>query len=315
MTNDIVIIGNILRETIVYRDEIIGPVLGSPAAYAAVILGKLGFNVGIVSHLGPDLEPELLRQFRTVDTAGFLPASVTTENHLIYDEHGGNTVEYTKTAPCIMLDSLPEQYLSARKFFICPMNYEVDMEILSFLHERGKLIVSDLGGFGGTTCYNHFPVNSRRGAYILPYICAYSRIIKASSDDLKYLFPNWSIERCMAYLLQGETELVAVTRGRLGTAYQCRGSAPRYVNAISPECPAAEINVVGGGDAFASGLLACYEESSNAEEAVLFGGALASLILEHRGGCMEERMPTSIDVARRLSHIQLEAQQLQNLGS
>ena len=190
------------------------------------------------------------------------------------------------------------------------MNYEVDLGLLALLHSRGKMIVTDLGGFGGTTCYNHFPVTSRRGEYVLSEICAHSRIVKASSDDLELLFPGWSVEKCMEYLLRDETELVAVTRGRFGSAYQCRGAGPCYVDAMMPECPPEKINVVGGGDAFAAGLLACYEGLDTVEEAVMFGNALASLILEHRGGCEEARMPTSIAVARRLNRIQFPTRQM-----
>lgn len=301
---DIVVIGNILRETIVYNEEILGPVLGSPAAYTSVILGKLGFNVGVVSHVGPDLEPDLLKEFRTVDRSGFRDATATTENHLIYDKEGAIRVEYTKTAPYITVDTLPEQYLRAKKFFLGPMNYEIDFDILPYLRKQGKLILTDLGGFGGTTCYNHFPVGSRRGDYILSCICENSNIVKASSDDLQLIFPGWTLQQCMEHLLCGAVEFVAVTRGRYGSAYQCRGGKPQYIRAIQPKCPEGKLNAVGGGDAFAAGLLACYEGLDSVEEAVSFGNALASLILEHRGGCEEARMPTSISVARRLSNLE-----------
>ena len=42
----------------------------------------------------------------------------------------------------------------------------------------------------------------------------------------------------------------------------------------------------------------------------MFGNAMASLILEHRGGCEEARMTTSIAVARRLNRIQLPTRQM-----
>ena len=117
---DIVVIGNILRETIVYNEEILGPVLGSPTAYTSVILGKLGFNVGIVSYVGEDMEAELFKEFRTVDKTGFREATATTENHLIYDKEGAIRVEYTKTAPYITADTIPEEYLQALRDFFDP---------------------------------------------------------------------------------------------------------------------------------------------------------------------------------------------------
>lgn len=301
MHKNIVVIGNILRETVVYNNEIVGPVLGGPASYVSILLGRLGFDVGIITYVGDDLEKDMAAQFRSVDCSGMLKTSVTTENHLIYDQNEAISVEYTRTAPYITLDAIPKDYLDADKYFIGPMNYEVEPDILVYLKKNGKRVFTDLGGFGGTTSYNHFTYDSPRGKYLLDLICSCSEVVKASSDDIKLIYPGMTLEESFVHMLRDNVELAVVTLGRKGVAYQCRGEEIRYLPAFKPECAPEKINTVGGGDAVAAGILACYEGAESAREAVNYGLTLASLILEERGGCTESRVPTSVSVVKRLN--------------
>ena len=303
MSYDIVAIGNILRETVVYQNEIIGPVLGGPSAYVSILLGRLGFRISIVSYAGPDLETDFKHQFRTVDCSGILPCPHTTENHLIYEQNETNSVEYTQTAPYITLKSIPESLLDAKRYFIGPMNYEVEPDILEYLHDKGKEVFTDLGGFGGTTCHNHFSYKSSRGKKLLDMICKCSCVIKASSDDLILIFPGLNISECVDLLLRDNVELVVITLGKDGTAYKHRGGEYTIIPAMDPECPPNSINSVGGGDAVMAGLVAYYEGTETAHEAVQYGQSIASLILEHRGGCEESRFPTSISLLKRLNKV------------
>ena len=53
---DVVTIGSIIKETIVYPDKQIGPVIGSPAAYSSLVMAAQGCKVGIVTYYGYDME-------------------------------------------------------------------------------------------------------------------------------------------------------------------------------------------------------------------------------------------------------------------
>jgi len=53
---DLIVIGHIMIETIYLSDgNIVGPVLGSPAAYSSVAASSLGTKTGLVSVIGKDM--------------------------------------------------------------------------------------------------------------------------------------------------------------------------------------------------------------------------------------------------------------------
>ena len=60
---DIVVLGHILNEKIVFPDREIYPVLGSPVAYSSVCMSSLGVNIGIVSKVGKNFPQKLLHVF------------------------------------------------------------------------------------------------------------------------------------------------------------------------------------------------------------------------------------------------------------
>ncbi|MFI7481000.1 carbohydrate kinase [Kocuria sp. M1R5S2] len=79
-------------------------------------------------------------------------------------------------------------------------------------------------------------------------------VVKASDEDLLWLYPNRSIEDSAAAWLAIGAELVVVTRGPLGPWALTRETAPRGV-----EVPAARttvVDTVGAGDSFMAALLA-----------------------------------------------------------
>lgn len=298
---DIVVLGNIINEMIIFPNKIIGPVLGSPCAYSSIIMARLGRKVGIVSYIGDDLDKDMVEQFQIVDTEGFIPYKFTTHNNLIFHADGKKSVEYAKVAPVIEFEDIPENYLKAETFFICPMNCEVSIEIAKKLHEMGKRVIVDLGGFGGTTSYNHFSIDTRRGKALIEYLCMYSTIIKASEEDLKYIGPDIPLGTMSQYFIDKGTQSVVITMGEKGALIQSKGQAPKHIDVFPPECPEEEYNLVGAGDALAAGMIASLDDMDSLEEAVIFGTAVASLVIEKKGGCVVKRMPTSFEVAKRLS--------------
>lgn len=300
---DIVVLGNILREMIIFPNKLIGPVLGSPCAYSSIIMARLGRKVGIVSYIGNDLEKDMVEQFEIVDTDGFIPYKYTTQNNLIYHSDGRKSVEYAKVAPVIEFEDILKNYLEAETFYICPMNCEVSTEILIKLNEMGKRIIVDLGGFGGTTSYNHFSINTRRGEALINNICKYSTIVKASEEDLKYIFPFMELSEVTQYFIDNGAEGSVITIGEKGALSQVSGQPLMHTDIFYPECDETELNLVGAGDALAAGMIASLDDIENIEEAVVYGSAVASLIIEKKGGCQVDRMPTSFDVTRRLKKL------------
>lgn len=300
MNTEVVVIGNIVKETIIFVDEIVGPVLGSPCAYSSIIMAKLGVQVGIVSYVDRHLDRSLLEQFSRVDKHGIIWNNSSTENNLIYDEAGNMSIEYANTAPIIHFEDILPAYLEAQKFFICPMNYEVSVDVSQRLRDLGKMVFIDLGGFGGTTTYNHFPIGTRRGKTVIDALCRSSTVIKASQSDLDYIFPGTPLEERVNYLIGAGAQAVVVTLGGDGAAYKVGNGPLQRVPVMRSNCPANQENLIGGGDAFTAGLIACTESLDDIPEAAVFGSAVASLMIETPGGCEERRMPTSVMVAHKL---------------
>lgn len=297
---DIVTIGNIVKETIIFPEKIVGPVLGSPCAYTSLALAKMGKRVGMVSYCGDDWKRIVDKELRLVDTQGCMKYMHTTENHLIYRDEEHNRVEYYKAAPVINGEVIPQEYLKATHFFVCPMDFEVNVEVCQMLHDMNKIVVVDLGGYGGTTSYNHFPIDTNRGYKLINDLCKYSTIIKASEDDMKYIMPGMKVEECTEYLVARGPQYAVVTCGSRGAVYQESGKKAHPSPGFKTQA-GKEKNLTGAGDAFAAGMItALTEQPDNIEYACAYGNSIASLVLEEKGGCSEERMPVDRMIKLRM---------------
>lgn len=289
---NVVVIGNIVKETIMTPDKVIGPVLGSPCAYTSLALAKLEKKVGLVSYCGDDFWEEIQKEFLSVDSTGKITYKYTTENHLIYQEKERNHVEYFKVAPVINFDVIPEEYLDADIFFICPMDFEVSVDVCQELKRRNKKIVVDLGGYGGTTSYHHFSIRTNRGRKLIDELCHYAYMIKASKDDMEYIMPDMRIEECVEYLSSRGPRYVAITMGSQGAIYQEAGDKIRFSNSYLNK--QRDRNLTGAGDVFTAGVIAALLDAENSVEYVMqFGNSAASLVLEEKGGCLEKECPQS----------------------
>ena len=299
---DIVVIGNVVKETIFLPEETVGPVLGSPCAYVSLALAKAEKKVGIVTYYGRDIKREMDEEMRLVDKSGCLEYMHTTEDHLIYLEEGKNKAEYFKVAPVINCEAIHEEYLEASTFIICPMDFEVSIEVCEMLHDMEKTVIVDLGGYGGTTSYNHFSIDSNRGHRLINDLCKNSAIIKASRDDLRYIMPNMTVEECTEYLVSRGPQYAVVTMGEDGAVFQEAGKKAKHAASfpLSPE-EEREKNVTGAGDVFLSGMIVSLaERPGDMARAVNMGNIAASFALGEKGGCVERRMPTAMMMELRM---------------
>lgn len=80
----------------------------------------------------------------------------------------------------------------------------------------------------------------------------HAHVIKASDEDLQYLFPDHDVERAAWELLDGaQTQLVVVTEGAAGA----RVFTPRFEVPVAAEPRGEVVDTVGAGDTFMAGLL------------------------------------------------------------
>ena len=222
MTPDAVVIGNIIKETIVHGDTVTGPVLGSPAAYSSLAMASAGCATGLVSFYGDDL-PEQIKEIAIIDRAGLIPHEFSTTNTLTYTEDGTKFVTFDKKAPNLGIQQVPAEYLDGKVYHICPMDYEVELDLVEELNRRGKIVVVDLGGYGGATSLVRHPITSEVGKTTIDRLCAGGSYIKASAEDLASIFPETSVEAAAEYLSVAGARVVVVTLGGDGAVYLVRG--------------------------------------------------------------------------------------------
>ncbi|PTA47829.1 carbohydrate kinase [Micromonospora sp. RP3T] len=104
-------------------------------------------------------------------------------------------------------------------------------------------------------------------------LARYAHLVKASDEDLSWLFPGAGVEEAAAALIRLGVALVVVTRGAAG-AYARTGGG------LEVTCPAERVTVVdtvGAGDAFTAGLLDALVGAGAATPATVGGLAGARL--------------------------------------
>lgn len=289
---DIVVIGHLLKEKIVFADgREAGPLLGGPASYSAVAAGRLGLKVGLVTKIGTDMPEGLLKVFKDtgIDTEGMSIGKNTTTNRLIYDKTGNKKLEFLNSAEEILLEDIPEMYLDTRFFLIAPVNYEVPENLLSGLYGRGKKLSMELSGFGGAS--SRTGRTKEEKVRMLAGISRYFEVVKGGREDYERIFGgSMEIEKSAGKFIGWGAKISATTLGESGSIVTTKEGCVR----ISP-VPAKVVDATGAGDVWHAGFLsACLENGQSMKalkENAAFASAVASLVIEKTGGVVKERFP------------------------
>ncbi|MDD5017798.1 MAG: carbohydrate kinase family protein [Eubacteriales bacterium] len=297
---DVVVIGNIINETIKFPNKTIGPVLGSPAAYSSLVMSAVGTRVGLVSYYGSDTSEWMSQQLDDVDHTGLILHERSTTNFLHYRKDGTKYVEYVYKAPDIFAKDIPREYLDCDYFYICPMDYEVDISVNKMLYEMGKNVVVDLGGYGGATSKEYYTIFDAKGDSILSEVAKYSTIIKASREDLTHIAPGMNLDSISRYFFSKGAKICVVTLGEKGSYLKKEGEQEVQIESFMADNP---IDFTGAGDSFGAGFMASLSQEPDINKAIIYGNAVASLVIEKTRGCIKERMPSFNDVENRINQI------------
>jgi sugar/nucleoside kinase (ribokinase family) len=219
MNYDIIILGHIVKEMIYFSDRIVGPVLGSPVAYSSVIAGKLGAKVGVVTRVGKDMPGYLLSPiFQVVlDRKGIkIEGEKTTLSKLIYLDSGDKRIEYPQKAPIISFEDIPKEYLNCKLAYICTMDYEVPLDVITKLKDLNIPLAIDLGGYGGAHGQTHPSEEKKKEPTLLKSYMADFEVVKASDEDCRLLLGDRSDEEVVDIFLDSFTAgfLVEYLRSR-----------------------------------------------------------------------------------------------------
>lgn len=292
---DIISIGHIIREHIIFPDHASEEVLGSPAAYSSVAMARLGARVGIVTRIGKDMPAHLLEPLSTagVDMHGMRvsPDEPTTSTRLVYNQQGEKTIEYPTKASPITFTDFPQEYLAAPIFNICTMDWEVGVDEVRKMVREGRTLAMDLGGYGGAHAR---PVKRPRGVPPgLPALISNFDIVKASDEDCRRALndPEADDETLGRQILEWGARIFVATRGSRGALVMTADKQwliPPYEGRV--------IDPTGGGDTFFAGFLVALLRSGDPEYAGHYGAATALCVIEQTGGVRAARMPDAAAV-------------------
>ena len=299
---ELVVIGHIMIETIYLSDDnIVGPVLGSPAGYSSVAASSLGTKTGLVTIIGKDMPYHIVSPIieAGADTKGIcVKGEDSRSTRLIYDKNGNKKVSYEKVAPGILFRDIPKEYLKSQAFFVCPIDFEVPLETISELKKLSKLMMTDLGGFGGAVSTMHPSTGNRKDKKLVKDIVGNFNIVKASIEDCCFLFrdkvsPKESIE----ILHRWGAQVVIITLGEKGSIISNGNDLIKI-----PVFKTKTVDTTGAGDVYCAAFLKEYLKTKDLYRSGLYASATASILTEKTGGVTTSRMPTDEKVRERIKN-------------
>ncbi|MFB0544814.1 MAG: carbohydrate kinase family protein [Asgard group archaeon] len=289
-----------MNEIVKFPNKTTGSVLGSPAAYTSVASARLGIKTGIVTKIGEDMPKNLLKPFydAEVDTTGIkVEGKYSTTNYLIYDENGNKTLKYLKKAPPITFKDMPNSYLDSEIIHICPMDFEVPIKTLKKLKEEGVKLSVDLMGYGGATSTKH-PYEDEETRKFFEEAITFFDVVRASFEDCEHIFgKGFYLNQALNFFVDKGAEIGIITLSEKGAIFLTKNTKPLKV----PCFKANIVDLTGAGDVFSAGFLTEYIRTRIPLDSVIFGCAVASLVIEKTGGVLASRMPDAYAVKKRVN--------------
>lgn len=264
MAPDYLLIGNITQDITPN-----GLVMGGTATYSAITAHRLGWRVGVVSRVGPD-----------VDIAGRLPgievhavpSACTTTYENVY--HGNVRTQWVRAiADPLTLDDVPLAWRRASIVHLGPLTQEFEPELARAF--PGVLVGATPQGW-----LRQWDAQGRVSAKPLPRPHEQLRGIQAlvfSPEDVAH------DTAAMMELVQA-VPLAVITHAQEG-AVVYTADGPRAL----PARPATVVDPTGAGDVFAAAFFIRLAERNDPFEAAAFANSVASFSIEGFG---TEGIPT-----------------------
>ncbi|ACS32689.1 carbohydrate kinase family protein [Thermococcus gammatolerans] len=271
MEVELVVLGHVSIDTIVFPDGGRIEMPGGAAAAVATSAALAGAKVGLVTKVGEDFPREWLQKLaKYVDIRGVqvLPGK-TIHIWVIYKPDGSveSPVE-VGVAERMGETPIPEEYLKAKLFHIAPIPPEEQLKVIERL---GKMRISvDFN----PTYYEDY----RRKPELVRELVSRSYIVFPNEREAKLITGLDDVRKAAEELHSWGAELVVVTRGEKGVLIY-DGDFHEF-----PALPVeGEIDPTGAGDAFAGGFLAGLVKGKALEECARLGLERAREVLKKSG--------------------------------
>jgi 1D-myo-inositol 3-kinase len=239
-------------------------VLGGSVSYAALAALKLGWDAGVATSAGPELDPE--RDLPGVSVFWSRGRS-TTRFRNAYEADGTRQQLMTARAGEVDLGVVPEDWREPEALLLAPVAGELGPQV-------ARAFGAEVVGAAAQGWLRGVDAEGR--VYPRPWedpgaLLAGVHILFLSRHDL----PRAEDE---VPALLGLVPMVVLTRGWEGsTLYTREGRYP------VPSLPRPEVDPTGAGDVFAAGFLVRYQETGDPLEAAAFAACAASCVVEGVG--------------------------------
>lgn len=235
---------------------------GGTATYAAVQAQRLGLSVGVVTHVGRDLDVD--SALRGVEVRGSRSDESTTFQNVYED--GVRKQHVTSKADAILLADVPDAWRGTPISLLGPVCGEVPASMAHAF--SGDLVAVAAQGWLRRVDKQQ---RVRKWAWQGAPFWAGCRVLFVSDEDLgrrREQLGRWC----------AEVPIVVLTRNRRGARVHVDG-AWREIAAF----PAKEIDPTGAGDVFAAAFLVSYHETGDVAAAMRFGSAASACAIEGPG--------------------------------
>ncbi|WP_297551951.1 carbohydrate kinase family protein [Thermococcus sp.] len=268
---ELVVLGHVSIDTIVFPDGRRIEMPGGAAAAVATSAALAGANVGLVTKVGEDFPKEWLEKLaQYVDIRGvqILPGK-TIHIWVIYREDGSVESPVEMGVAERMGETLiPEDYLKAKIFHVAPIPPEEQLKVLGRL--EGKKVSLDFN----PTYYEDY----RRKPELVRELVSISYAVFPNEREARLITGLDDVRKAAEELYSWGAELVVITRGERGVLIY-DGDFHEF-----PALPVeGEIDPTGAGDAFAGGFLAGLVKGKALEECARLGLQRAREVLKKRG--------------------------------
>jgi len=255
-------------------DEVFVPVMklipGGSAANFAVLCKRLGAEAGFIGKVGNDSYGDALvedLEKEGVDSKGIIRSDLPTGTVFIAVRKDGQRIMYAHSGAANDLQEtdIDSDYLSGFDLL-----HLADLENVSVLTHAAK-------HFEGLVSLNAGALIAEKRKEALELIRNVDILI-CSEEEAEKLTGTEGTDHCLRALYNMGPKVVIITKGPRDS----QGFDGKEIY----EAEVFNVNVVdttGAGDAFSAGFIVNYLETKDVEDSMLFGNAVASSVIQHKG--------------------------------
>jgi len=254
--------------------------IGGPSLNVSRVLGTLGYNVGMVSPFGPEIDEDEIDGIKRfgIDTSGLWRADRTFQ--VIIDKDNPPPL-VVSISDYITSDRIPSEYRVIPNVYLGPVISEISNETILRLFEQmpNSRFFLDAQGYTRKFQGNMMPDEvltwSDRGEII-----GNLDVVKLNDKELELVMGSDTPEdmRELGSTMK-EGSVLIVTRGQEGSSVYKDG----VIMDIEPVTPREVIDTTCAGDSYMGAFLSEYCRHGNHIEAARFASSYSSYVVEHVG--------------------------------